>query len=375
MNNEQTLENLAFNQLSLGTTTQFEANRQNASINMTPSSLPLVLQKWQPMGIRVIVDLPYTPPDGSPLFAIRVTPTWYTPIELASTMGVNAAADFSESFNSLPVFLPYTGANQEYKIAESTTDTPVRVSYYGDPPPICRYSRIHRYNSGSLKYQVVMTPGSVTHGYFQASVIRGVPKPYKVNRVFSLVPLNVYRPDFNSTYDNFVNIKPASEGFIEMNVPRVNATGRTDTALDMPGLFAEYDPNGYDYLMVYSKGTISSLSPTQMVFELNIAAGDDYKMHVPLPISSDLRNFWGRVDLALLGNGFSNTLLSHPEITYPSALQAVRQYFVNNGIKPTSRSKGRIVPRSFITINGSPATPARNKSGGSKDKDKSNKKE
>lgn len=343
MNNEQLLQNLQFNQLSLGDSTLFEANRTDTSLKLQPSSVPLACNKFMPMGIRVIVDLPYTQDEGTPLFCIRLTPTWYTPMEIASLCDATTIALYQQYLTSLPVFLPYTGGSTQYTFVESDkTDAPVRVSYYGDPPPICRYSRVHRHNTGSLKYQIVSTPGSVTHGYLQYSVLRGVKWPMSVSQVNHRIPLNTYKPDFSSTYDNFANTKLSSEGFIELEIPRTTSTGVKDSASDLFSMTNTYEPVGYDYLMVYSKGTMSSLSQTQMVFELNIAGGDDFQMYTPLPISTSFRNFWGAVDIYNLGNLYANNVYLNPGLTFPSGLKKYQQLFNADGsLKPYSTKNAK----------------------------------
>lgn len=330
MNNEQSLQNLTMSQLSLGTGTKFEANRSGTT-GLTPSALALTLSKWQPMGIRVVVDLPYTPDLNQPLFAIRVTPTWFSLREWTAMLDDNTTKNFSRYFSHMPIFVPYTGGIAGPVVPEDTKDTPVRVSYYGDSPPIAKYSRIHRFNAGSIKYQIVTTPGSVTHGYFQYSVVRGVGPPGADKPVDYRLGVPTYAPEFSSTYDNFVNIKPSTEGFIELDVPRVSGNDVKDSAMDLYSFNSMYDPNGYDYIMVYLKGTLSSLSQTQMAFEFNIAAGPDFVMNQPLPVSTNKRNFWTETDLFTEANPYYLTIYSNPGLTFPSALKKYRDLFKADG--------------------------------------------
>jgi len=125
--NIQELQNLSLTEMPMGESNRYEANRKLSNMPTPTEPLGLVLSKLQPMGIRVIVDVPLTLPPGRPLFAIRVTPTWLHPLE---ALAIDPKADLNRINLDLPVVVPMFVGDDG--VAEGS-EPRVRVAYYNTP--------------------------------------------------------------------------------------------------------------------------------------------------------------------------------------------------------------------------------------------------
>lgn len=289
MNNIQELNNLTLDEAFAPSGTRYEADRKSDDISLPPLILDDVIRRVQPMGWRVIVDTPLTLQPGRPLFAIRVTPTWMTNIEALYFYGDDANLNRVMADN--PVFIPVFNGE------DGVTNPPVRVSNYGTPPPLCKWSRLHKYCQGSLQYQIVCTAGSIVHGYLQASLVRGIPYPkFLPQPTVGYFHCDIQNPEFTSIVDNFVIAKPSLEPYIEVTAPLTEGTVVKEMAFMSPYESGVFDPHGFDAIFVYSKGTISSLNNSQLTFEINISAGPDFQFFEAMPLRKETLSMFNTLD-------------------------------------------------------------------------------
>lgn len=329
MNNIQELNNLTLEETFAPSGTRYEADRKSDDISLPPVVLDDVIRRVQPMGWRVIVDTPLTLPPGKPLFAIRVTPTWMTNIEALYFHG--ESANLNRVMIDNPVFIPVFNGEDGAK------DPPVRVSNYGTPPPLCKWSRLHKYCQGSLQYQIICTAGSIVHGYFQASLVRGIPYPNTTPQpTVGYFHCNMQNPEFTSVVDNFVIAKPSLEPYIELTAPLTEGTAIKEMAFMSPYESGMFDPHGFDAIFVYSKGTISSLNNSQLTFEINISAGPDFQFFESLPVRQEVLSMFNTLDF--MGSDATNdavldyyTFMHTRGITFPTKEQNMR-----DAIDPTT---------------------------------------
>lgn len=121
-----------------------------------------IFYRWQPMGYRVVINLPYVSDDQTPLFAIKNGP-YIPPVVQATIVSALINTDATQVFS--PVF-PLPGYN--------SSGTAVTATRYDAPPPLAIASWAYRFWRGSMKYRFRCVSNFTAQGYVIVSAIKGV---------------------------------------------------------------------------------------------------------------------------------------------------------------------------------------------------------
>lgn len=121
-----------------------------------------LIYRWQPMGYRIVINLPFVSDDITPLFAIKNGP-YIPPNSQFATLdsGSNTALGFQRIYQ--PIYpLP----------SEESSSTAVTVTRYDCAPTLAICSWAYRYWKGSMKYRLRSVANFIAQGYVFSSVAR-----------------------------------------------------------------------------------------------------------------------------------------------------------------------------------------------------------
>lgn len=227
-----------------------------------------VIRRWQPMGFRVIIKLPYVADDTEPLFAIRVGP-YICPNSTSPVV--------------CPVF-PLPGGSS------ARAGDPVVVHRYGANPPLAVAAMACRGWVGSMKYRLRCVSNFVSSGYIIAGTLKGA---YSSEWILPIDFASKPRPVWGLAdgYDVFMQnsyVLSDTSMFrhIEVDVPyeyplpwydQQRALGEFIYPTVALGKSSEINcPD--NYIVVSARGTINSPDAgAELVYELEYAAGDDFE--------------------------------------------------------------------------------------------------
>jgi len=262
-----------------------------------PISFLSLIHQWQPMGIRVVVDLPYVSNDMDPLFLIRNGPY---------------IADWREQFfdangEKLRVFAFSNMANVIVTVPSLEKlsfpkNFPVHLNFYDSPPFLSQISRCFRRWRGDMQYRIRVISGFVTQGYILVSPIKNT-----VRYVTSLDPLsnlsfleNVDTTSYRSMMQNaYVMADTSIYRHVEVTYPyeyptpwydqfqwihnrsSVTVTNNKAGAIGVvPNCFSE--PFGDNWLAVAVRGALETTQTTaQISFELEYRALEGFQFADP----------------------------------------------------------------------------------------------
>jgi len=295
MNNEEpTLSSLANIQISEPARALPEQAAVTSTAIPRPISFVSLIHQWQPMGIRVIVDLPYVSNDKDPLFLIRNGPF---------------IADWREQFfDASGGYLQfYAFQNMANVVLSSPTlnsliipkKFPVHLNFYDSPPFLSQISKCFRRWRGDMQYRIRVISGFVTQGYIIVSPIKNT-----VKYVSTLDPLNdlsyVVNTDTTSyramMQNAYVMADTSIYRHIEVTYPyeypvpwydqyqwmhnRLSAIVTDEGQGVIPNCFSE--PYGDNWLAVSVRGALETTQPTsQISFELEYRALEGFQFADP----------------------------------------------------------------------------------------------
>lgn len=174
-----------------------QARVASCSIPRGISILNLIHQ-WQPMGIRVIVNLPFTGNDQDFLFLIRngpFIPRWDHVFDDKYRYRGNIDSDSKVKLPTDKNLCSYAWNNmrnvfhafQEKK--NFPKDFPVTITQYDYPPPISTFAMAFRRWRGDMQYRVRTVAGFATQGYLIAMPIKNAWMPIGVYNEYETVPV------------------------------------------------------------------------------------------------------------------------------------------------------------------------------------------
>lgn len=233
-------------------------------------------RRWQPMGIRVVVKMPYISNEQDPLFAIAVNP-FIPPIQ-------------SEVYKYYsPVFpLP----NKPTGNVTGSADTiPVTVTVYDGPPLLSLLSVCHRFFSGGLRYRIRVISGAFSQGMIVAGLHRGTYGDilwkggdgsstlvnnyrhiYNLNASYRTFMLNAYTLSDLSLYRHIEVECPYQLPYPVFNQDKFLGGLSSSTAVQ------PYS-QPMDYIIVAARGTMTPTSgTTELIMELEYAGADDFTL-------------------------------------------------------------------------------------------------
>lgn len=150
------------------------------------------INQWQPMGIRVILSLPFTGNDFDYVFLIRNGPyiafpslTGYTDLDAdgSPTKFKGKVSSFGYN-NTKAVFLPFEKGSKY-----PSPDKPVRtLVQYDQPPIISSFSQCFRRWRGDMQYRIRLVAGFATQGYIIATTVKNTFSPIAIYDEYTYAP-------------------------------------------------------------------------------------------------------------------------------------------------------------------------------------------
>lgn len=324
-NEEKTITEVADPQIPATSHKLPEQSLVSNSYLPRPYDIKEILTQWQPMGIRVTVNLPYISNDQDYLFAIRNTPfipRWdkqyngrvpnATPkVEKLREYGHNNMRNVLHCFSQQKAF---------------PADYPVHIIYYDYPPILSTMAHAHRRWRGTMHYRIRTVAGFATQGYVFASALRGttsltaVYDEYKYPSViwqgdqsYREAMTNSYISGDTSMYRHFEIAMPFEYPvqwydqyhWISKRCQPIRSEEYPDKVQP-----SQYDPH-YDNFIVFGvRGALAGTSQqSQISFELEYRAGEDFQFSDPafiphdsyLPISK-LKNRTSKIKTKIIPN-------------------------------------------------------------------------
>jgi len=253
-----------------------------------------IINRWQPMGYRVVINLPFVSDDINPLFAIKVTPyippviQWRDPnnwqISTATNMVLNGSL-FSPIYPS-PSTL-------------STTSMAVTCTRYDTPPSLSVAASAHRFWRGSMKYRLRCVSNFVAQGYVIVTVAKGLVADEVItlaggpggtqttntlataHRAIQGLDTSAKRWMGNSYLMSDVSMFRHNEISVPFEYPvKFYDTYRSVEETISRSSELNHDVNCPDnFIVVYNRGGITSPTPgAQVVYELEYAPGEDFEL-------------------------------------------------------------------------------------------------
>lgn len=251
-----------------------DTNQQNSTsmVNCDVTFITIIF-RWQPMGYRIVINLPFISDDINPLFAIQVTPFIFPIYQRRNGISSAAPSWFSTIFPS-PSTL-------------STTSMAVTCTRYDSPPSLATTAAAYRFWRGSMNYRFRCVSNFVAAGYIIFTTAK------------SLVASQALSPgDLALTHRSIPGLDAGAKRFLGNGYVMSDVSMFRHVELSVP---FEYPVNFYDthralyenfqmassnavqeincpdnFVVAFSRGGITS--PTegaQVVFELEYAPGAD----------------------------------------------------------------------------------------------------
>lgn len=290
-----------------------------------PFSFEHLIHQWQPMGVRVVFNIPFTGNDQDYLFCIRNGPfipnllRSYTDSSTDTTVTkTDKGFTWNYSQRSLGTLVSYTSYafNNMMNVRHATelfstidpNDASIYITQYDQPPILSSLATMFRKWRGTMHYRLRVVSGFTTQGYIFSTLIRNVPAfpgIYPTNHTTTGLPKEdrSYREGMINSY---VMGDTAMYRHFEMQVPfeypvpyydqfnwignrtrpaQLFVTGKTpDTGEVAKASFRAIrnEPHGDNYLAIGLRGQISSgFEKSQIAFELEYRAGDDFQFSDP----------------------------------------------------------------------------------------------
>lgn len=187
-------ENQSFG--NTGETIPEQAQVATATMPRQMSVFNLIYQ-WQPMGFRVILDLPFIGDDQNFIFAIRngpfipqrtVKPHYDIIMSVGNTelnRGGWTEGVMSFAYNNMiPVILPSDDSTNYPDPAKP----PITLTNYDYPPTIASIAQSFRRWRGDMQYRIRMVAGFATQGYVMCSSLKNVFSPVGIYNQFKTAP-------------------------------------------------------------------------------------------------------------------------------------------------------------------------------------------
>lgn len=291
-----------------------------------PFSFEHLIHQWQPMGIRVTLNLPFTGNDQDYLFAIRNgpfvprmfyqykdsstlaeskpgTPTFPDPNKRKLTTAENYE---SYAFNNMR---NVQHAGKKYSQVQPN-ESAVYITNYDQPPILASIATMFRKWRGTMHYRIRTIAGFTTQGYIFSTLVRNAPAVIGVYPTQSY-EAGVSREDRSyreSMINSYVMGDTAMFRHFEIQVPfeypvpfydQFNWIGnRSRPANNFMNVMSDDDPpvpramqrirnitnepHGDNYILIGLRGKLeSSVQNSQITFELEYRAGDDFQFSDP----------------------------------------------------------------------------------------------
>lgn len=193
MNNEEPVQSAEQN-VQLSTTGVPLPEQTRVCYTNMPRQVSILswINQWQPMGIRVVLNLPFTGNDQDFLFAIRngpFIPTWDLDYSDNNPEGQSPQNPWfgdliSYGWNNMRnVILP---ASKSYQYPDKPS---VYLTQYDYPPPLSTLAQCFRRWRGDIQYRIRVVAGFVTQGYVIATTLKNVFSPIGIYDEYKTSPI------------------------------------------------------------------------------------------------------------------------------------------------------------------------------------------
>lgn len=313
-----------------------------------PVSFLSIIHQWQPMGIRVVLDLPFVGDDSRGIFYIRNGP--YIP-DHRDKWYMNDGTDISVyAFNSMNAVMSLAGGSAYPK------NFPVHFTYYDSPPLLSQISRCFRRWRGDMQYRIRVVSGFVTQGYLLAGPLKNSPySPGQYNE-YTTSPI-VFQTDSTSFKPIMQNAYLMSDStmyrHLEITYPYeyptpwydqfqwienrtavssiVTDSAKKRWAHPMPFL----EPFADNWLVLFSRGALqTNQASSQITFELEYRAVEGfqfadpnlppYNIHYPKSAMLNMVNPWANVKIIPASNWTSDGISTITKATTLSGVSDSR---------------------------------------------------
>lgn len=227
MNNEEPVLAPAANE-TVSTTGKplVEQTKRPVAVIPRPLTMVSMINQWQPMGIRVVIDLPYVGNDQDFLFILRngpFIPRWdYTyqdswPDKTAPGIdGMEVLNLRQYAWNNMRNVYPGYAYD-----AERWNKSGVHITQYDYPPPLATLAACFRKWRGDMQYRFRVVAGFATQGYTIVAPIKNMFSPIATYDEYNTTPALV-RQDFSyreSMMNAYVMGDTSMFRHIEISVP------------------------------------------------------------------------------------------------------------------------------------------------------------
>lgn len=317
MNNEEpTLTEIANLQIA------HEGHKLPEQAQVATSSIPRpftfmnLINQWQPMGCRVVLNLPFIGNDKDFLFAIRNGPfiprfdRTYKDAGLYNDNGETGDIQInSYAFNNMRNVLH---ATKKWSVPPSQEKEAVYITYYDYPPLLSTLSTMFRKWRGSMEYRIRVISGFSTQGYLFAGVLRNSPSYAAIFDQFRVlnsiarqddsyreVMQNSYIMSDTSMFRHFkihVPYEYPSPWYDQFrwignrSRPSELFSGGDGGTPKVASNSIWNEPHGDNFIVIGMRGALNtSVNQAQISFELEYRAGEDFQFADPgLPVGDFL---------------------------------------------------------------------------------------
>lgn len=354
MNSEEPIQAISMNQQVAGDGHKLpEQAKVSSCMIPRPISHLNWIHQWQPMGIRVVVDLPFVSDDASFLFAIRNGPfipiPWLMYKDQNNTNQGGAPVVGKPRPNFQPLNNQVYAWNNMRNVHHFRTYNPretfasnsspdmfpekfgVRIVHYDYPPPLASFATMFRRWRGDMQYRIRTVAGFATQGYVFLSTLKNVPAPIGLYDPFVRSPTflrqdNSYREAMMNAYimadtSMYRHIEATVE--FEYPVPYYDqfqwmarrtspvAPPNFDTkgsdGVSVPtGSWAPYEPHGEIYLVMGVRGELAaSVTGSQIAFELEYRAVEGFQFADPFLPNINVHRSFGNAVAPKASSGYT----------------------------------------------------------------------
>lgn len=265
-----------------------EQANSSESVSLLDSDVNFItlFRRWQPMGYRVVVNLPFVADDITPLFAIKVGP--YIP------------PNFQYSYQPVMINMNNSGFHKIYHPvyplpAETSSGTSVTVTRYDSAPTFAILSWAYRFWKGSIKYRLRNVANFIAQGYVFTTLARNL---YPIEMASTSTTTTIatehrYIPGLVAGYRKFQQNSYAMSDLsmfrhiettasFEYPLPfydQYKALGELASRTVYATTARQIEPNmGDNFILLCARGGLSSpTAGAQIVFELEYCPGDDFE--------------------------------------------------------------------------------------------------
>lgn len=316
------------------------------------------INQWQPMGIRVVINLPFTGDDTSYLFAIRngpFIPQWYKESRSVAWGYPSLSQRYIQTVqwawnNTFPVRLVADGSEIEYPQKPS-----IYLTHYDMPPMLSNLATCFRRWRGDMQYRIRTVAGFITQGYVIIGSIKNVPSTINLLDEYSVPPWfldqdNSYRETMQNAYilsDTSMIRHVETTMQFEYPVPyydqyawmakRVNPTWAFSESGTLPfkynytGFQTATEPHADNWIVVGLRGNLATgQQGSQIGFELEYRAVEGFQFADPgFPPSDIMRSLW---DMRWQVSGFRSDTIKGIDIQSAEVKRIPDRTWRSNGV-------------------------------------------